>query len=279
MLIKIAVPDVEGVSVRKVIVTKESIVSAKESSKKLVVKIQNEDPSKSYTVTIPQDQLKKMDQEINVSVKTDKVSGMGSSNRKKVNKILSSNKVGEDNSYTVAIASNNTKGGIKVTAPAMLPSAKKGDKVYAYAYNKKTGKLEEIPNSKRSVIKNGEVAIEGFSGNTYVITDKELSGKKVVKLLDKTKVSLGKASVKKGGKTKVKLDLGTGLVAKPSVKSSTSYAKQAAVVTYKSSAPKKVKISQNGTITAKGKGKAQITVKIKLAGGKVKTVKKNVTVK
>ena len=279
MLIKIAVPNVGGVSVGKVIVTKDSIESAKGSSKKLVVKIQNENPSKSYTVTIPQSQLKKMNQEINVSVKTGKVSGMGSSNKKKINKILSSNKAGEDNSYTMSIASNNTKGGIKVTTPALLPSAKQGDKVYVYSYNKKTGKLEEVPNSQTKVIKDGEVAVEGFSGNTYVITDKELSGKKVVKLLDKAKVSVGKASVKKGGKTKVKLDLGTGLVAKPSVKSSTPYAKQAAVVTYKSSNPKKVKVSKNGTITAKGKGKAEITVKIKLAGGKVKKVKKNITVK
>ncbi|MCX4327977.1 MAG: YDG domain-containing protein [Lachnospiraceae bacterium] len=279
MLIKIAVPDVGGVSVGKVIVTKDSIESAKGSSKKLVVKIQNENPSKSYTVTIPQSQLKKMNQEINVSVKTGKVSGMGSSNKKKINKILSSNKAGEDNSYTMSIASNNTKGGIKVTTPALLPSAKQGDKVYVYSYNKKTGKLEEVPNSQTKVIKDSEVAVEGFSGNTYVITDKELSGKKVVKLLDKAKVSVGKASVKKGGKTKVKLDLGTGLVAKPSVKSSTPYAKQAAVVTYKSSNPKKVKVSKNGTITAKGKGKAEITVKIKLAGGKVKKVKKNITVK
>ena len=101
----------------------------------------------------------------------------------------------------------------------------------------------------------------------------------MVKLLDKAKVSVGKASVKKGGKTKVKLDLGTGLVAKPSVKSSTPYSKQAAVVTYKSSNPKKVKVSKNGTITAKGKGKAEITVKIKLAGGKVKSVKKTIVVK
>ncbi len=73
--------------------------------------------------------------------------------------------------------------------------------------------------------------------------------------------------------------LGTGLVLKPSVKSSTPYGKQAAVVTYKSSAPKKVKVSKDGTITAKGKGKAKITVKIKLAGGKVKSVKKTIVVK
>ncbi len=278
ILVKIEVPSVDGVGIGKVEVTKESIDVARESGKKLVVKVQGETPQDSYTVTIPQSELKKMDSNINVLVKTGKVSGMGSSS-KKINKILSSNKAGEDNSYTMSIASNNTKGGIKVTTPALLPSAKTGDKVYAYRYNEKTGKLEEIPKGQTSVIKKGEAAIEGFSGNTYVITDKELSGKKVVKLLDKAKVSVGKASVKKGGKTKVKLDLGTGLVAKPSVKSSTPYAKQAAVVTYKSSNPKKVKVSKNGTITAKGKGKAEITVKIKLAGGKVKKVKKNITVK
>ena len=278
ILVKIEVPGVDGVGISKVEVTKESIDVARESGKKLVVKVQGETPQDSYTVTIPQSELKKMDSNINVLVKTGKVSGMGSSSGK-VNKILASNKAGENNSYTVTIAPNNTKGGIKVTTPVMLPSAKTGDKVYAYRYNEKTGKLEEIPKGQTSVIKKGEAAIEGFSGNTYVITDKELSGKNVVTLLSKTKVKAGKTSLKKGGKTKIKADLGTGLVLKPSVKSSTPYGKQAAVVTYKSSAPKKVKVSKDGTITAKGKGKAKITVKIKLAGGKVKTVKKNITVK
>ena len=278
ILVKIEVPGVDGVGISKVEVTKESIDVARESGKKLVVKVQGETPQDSYTVTIPQSELKKMDSNINVLVKTGKVSGMGSSSGK-VNKILASNKAGENNSYTVTIAPNNTKGGIKVTTPVMIPSAKTGDKVYAYRYNEKTGKLEEIPNSQTSVIKKGEAAIEGFSGNTYVITDKELSGKNVVTLLSKTKVKAGKTSLKKGGKTKIKADLGTGLVLKPSVKSSAPYGKQAAVVTYKSSAPKKVKVSKDGTITAKGKGKAKITVKIKLAGGKVKSVKKTIVVK
>ena len=277
ILVKIEVPGVDGVGISKVEVTKESIDVARESGKKLVVKVQGETPQDSYTVTIPQSELKKMDSNINVLVKTGKVSGMGSSSGK-VNKILASNKAGENNSYTVTIAPNNTKGGIKVTTPVMLPSAKTGDKVYAYRYNEKTGKLEEIPKGQTSVIKKGEAAIEGFSGNTYVITDKELSGKNVVTLLSKTKVKAGKTSLKKGGKTKIKADLGTGLVLKPSVKSSTPYGKQAAVVTYKSSAPKKVKVSKDGTITAKGKGKAQITVKIKLAGGKVKNIKKTIVV-
>lgn len=278
MVIKISVPNVEGVSVKNVIVTKESIDSAKEGIRKLVVKIESDKPSDCYTITIPQSELKKMDSKINVAVKTGKVSSMDSSNSKKVNKILTSNKLDKDNSYVVTIASNDTKGGIKVTTPALLPSVKEGDKVYVYSYNKKTGKLEEIPNSKRTVIEGGEAAIEGFSGNTYVITDKELSGKNVVTLLDKAKVSVGKTSFKPGNKIKVKVNLGNGLVSKTSVNSTAPYAKQAAVVKYKSSS-KKVKVSKDGTVTAKGKGKATITIKIKLAGGKVKTVKKNVTVK
>lgn len=97
-------------------------------------------------------------------------------------------------------------------------------------------------------------------------------------MLDKAKVSVSKTSFKPGNKIKVKVNLGNGLVSKTSVNSTAPYAKQAAVVKYKSSS-KKVKVSKDGTVTAKGKGKATITIKIKLAGGKVKTVKKNVTVK
>lgn len=57
------------------------------------------------------------------------------------------------------------------------------------------------------------------------------------------------------------------------------YAKQAAVIQYKSSDAKVVKILKDGTVKAAGKGKAVITVQIKLTDGKVKTVKKKITVK
>ena len=40
MVVKVAVPDVDGVSVGKVVVTKESISSALNGSRKLVVKIE-----------------------------------------------------------------------------------------------------------------------------------------------------------------------------------------------------------------------------------------------
>ena len=98
-------------------------------------------------------------------------------------------------------------------------------------------------------------------------------------MLGASKVSINKSKVKKGSSTKVKVTLPQTLVAKPNLKKNAGYGKQAAVITYKSSDNKVAKVSKNGTIKAKGKGKAVISVKIKLAGGKVKTVKKKVTVK
>ena len=139
--------------------------------------------------------------------------------------------------------------------------------------------VHEIANNKLTVTKKGEASIEGFSGNTYVITKRALKGNKVITLLNKTRASLARNSVKAGKRTRVKLNLGKGLILRQSVRSSTPYAKQAAVVTYKSSAPKTARVFKNGTISAKRKGKAQITIRIKLSGGKLKTMKRNIVVK
>ena len=66
---------------------------------------------------------------------------------------------------------------------------------------------------------------------------------------------------------------------KTSLKKNVPYAKQAAAVTYKSSNKQVAKVSKNGIVTALGKGKAIITVKITLAGGKVKIFKKKIQIK
>jgi len=278
MVVKVSVPDVEGVSISNVTLTKDSITAALESTRKLVVKIESADPAGSYTVTIPQSELKQMDGDIDVSVKTKKVSGMDSTSKNKINNILSSNGIGADNAYVVAIPANNTKGGIKVTTP-VLSSAEAGGNVYVYRYDSSKGTLVETANSKRTVLDDKSAGLEGYCGNDYVVTDKELSGKNVTTLIGQSKASLNKSSVKKGGSAKVKVSLPDSLVQKTDLGKSVPYGKEAAVVTYKTSNAKVAKISKDGKIQAKGKGKAAITVKIKLAGGKVKTIKKNITVK
>lgn len=279
MVIKAEVPYVEGVSVDNIILTQDSITSAMESDRKLVVKIVNNNPQESYTLTIPQSELKKMGNGIDVTVKTKKIFDMDSSQKKNVENILSANDVKTENSYIVSLDTNGTKAGVKVTTAVLPSSIKAGSNVYVYSYNKNTGKLEEIPNSRRKVLTDGTAGIEGYGSNDYVVTNKELSGKNVVTLLDKTKVSFNKATVKKGGKIKINTKLPSGLAAKQSLKDKVPYATQAAVVKYKSSDTSVAKVSKDGTIQAKSKGKVKITITIKLANGKTKTIKKNITVK
>lgn len=279
MVIKAEVPHVEGVSVDNIILTQDSITSAMESDRKLVVKVINNNPQESYTVTIPQSELKKMENGIDVTIKSKKISDMESTQKKNVENILSANGVKAENSYTVSLDTNGTKAGVKITTAVLPSSIEAGSSVYVYCYNKNTGKLEEIPNSKRKVLVDGTAGIEGYGSNDYVVTNKELSGKNVVTLLDKTKVSFNKATVKKGGKIKINTKLPSGLAAKQNLKDEVPYATQAAVVKYKSSDTSVAKVSKDGTIQAKGKGKVKITVTIKLADGKTKTIKKNITVK
>jgi len=279
LVINIAVPDVEGVSIGKAVITKESIDTAKTSERKLVVKIESKRLSDSYTVTIPKSELAKMNSDIDITIKNCPVLDTEKDIRQSIIKILSANNIGTDNAYVVSIADNDTNGGIKASTPVLCKSVSVGSSVYVYYYNKKTGKLEEIANNKRIVLNNGMTEIEGYSGKDYVVTNKELSGKNVITLLGKLKVSVKKAKVKKGKSTKIKVTLPQELVKKSSLEKNAGYGKQAAVITYKSSDKKVVKVSKNGTIRAKSKGKAIVSVKIKLAGGKVKTVKKKVTVK
>lgn len=281
MVIKVKIPDVSGISVNKVTVTKEGIASATGGNRKLVVKVVNENPSKSFTVTIPQSEIKKVAEDINVTVKTGQVSGMDAGKKDKVKNILSSSGVKPENSYVVSIADSKAKDGIgiKVTTPVLVTGAKAGSSVYVYCYNTNTGKLEEIANSKRKVLSDNMAGFEGYAGKDYVITNKELSGKNVVTLLDKSKVSFNKTTVKKGGSIKVNTSLPSSLIAKSSLDASVPYGKQAVSVKYKTSDSKIAKVSKDGTVKAKGKGKAVITVQIKLAGGKVKAIKKKITVK
>ena len=272
-------PVVDGVSVGKVVLTKEAASSAVEGNKKFVVRMSSHNARDSYTITIPPSELKKIKSDTDITVNAGKVSGISGNKQKGIENILSANGIKAENAAVISIASNNTEAGIKASAPVVTSSIKADSEVYVYRYNQKTGKLEEVANSARKVLKNGMTGIEGYSGNDYVITDKELTGKGVVTLLGQSKVSVNKTSVKKGGKIKVNTALPSGLAARTSLKKDVPYAKQAAVVKYKSSDSKVAKVSKNGTIKATGKGKVKITVQIKLANGKVKTVKKNVTVK
>lgn len=286
MLVKVIVPKTGGISVKKVTIPKESISSAVKDGRKLVVKIASKDPLKSYTVTMPQSEMAKVSGGISVAVKTGKVPEMASGMKSKVQSILSANGIKEEYTYTVSIdtvsiAGDKTKTGtgIKVTTPVLFTSVKPGSSVYIYHYNNSTGRLEEIANSRKNITSSGMAAFEGYIGRDYVVTSKELKGKNVVTLLGGSDISFNKLAVKKGSSIKINTSLATGLVKKTGLKAAVPYGSQAAVIKYKSSDSKVAGVSKDGVVKAKSKGKAVITVQVKLAGGKVKTVSKNITVK
>ncbi len=132
-----------------------------------------------------------------------------------------------------------------------------------------------------SVIEKPVIAERELDGyiTAPVASNRILEPLNVVTLLGSIKVKAGKVSIKKGGETKINVVLPEGLVSKTSLKKDVPYGKQAAVIQYKSSGTKVAKVSKDGTVKASGTGKAVITVKVKLADGKVKTVKKKITVK
>ncbi len=278
IVIEVKAPKVDGVSVGSVMLSKDGMISAAESKQMLVVKVESTGEKASYSVSIPQSELKKIKGNFDVTVQAGGISSMGKKAQKNINGVLSANKLGRKDAFLVTIAANDAKGSLTVTVPA--PSfIKAGGSVYVYCYNQKTGKLEEIANSKCKVQKDKTVSFEGSSSKEYIVVNKELKGKNVVTLLGKAKVLLSKTSVKKGKKIKLKIQLPSELVMKTSLKKNVPYAKQAAAVTYKSSNKQVAKVSKNGIVTALGKGKAIITVKITLAGGKVKIFKKKIQIK
>ncbi len=89
------------------------------------VKMVNEDVSKSYTITIPQSELEKMDSDIDISVNTGEIHEMPGNKKDKVTDILPANGIKAEDAYFVSIAENNTKGGIKVSAPVAAQKLKK----------------------------------------------------------------------------------------------------------------------------------------------------------
>ena len=281
MLVKVIVPKSGSISVRKVTIPKESISSAVKDGRKLVIKIANKDPLKSYTVTVPQSEMAKTPGGIGIAVKTGRVQEMVSGMKSKVQNVLSANGIKEEDTYTVSIAGGKAKNGtgIKVTTPVLFTSAKPGSSVYVYHYNKSTGRLEEIANSRKNITSSGMAAFEGYSGGDFVITSRYLKGKNIVTLLGSSKVSFNRLAVKKSGSIKINISLAAGLSERTRLNAGVPYGSQAAVIKYKSSDSKVAVVSKNGIIQAKSKGRTLITVQIKLADGKIKTVSKNITVK
>ncbi len=139
-----------------------------------------------------------------------------------------------------------------------------GSKVYVYAYNERSNKLECLNKTTYTMDKDGFITLKIESEAQYVFFTQKLSGESVLSRAAQTKVDKNKV-VKKGKKEKL------------SVAIKNEYQKYAKV-SYRTDSSSIISITKNGTITGKKKGKAVIIVTVKI--GKVKKeFTTNITVK
>lgn len=280
--ININIPSVEGVGVEKIVFNKDSIYTAKEIGKGLIVKIIDSDTQEienNYKVKIPAKQLEKIDssvEEINIMIKTENAANITNNTMKNaVDKILMKNKGKKRKTCVISLASNeNINTGMKVTVPITEKTTiTQGSKVYIYKYDIKTKKLIETANHKQTVKKDGSIVIAATLGTDYIVSVKKLKGNQIETMEDGISVSVSKEKIKVGKKLKVNILL------PDTISTKNTFGTEKAVIVYKSSDNKIVSVSKNGMITAKKKGEVLITITIKLASGQKIIKKQKITVK
>ncbi len=280
--ININIPSVEGVGIEKIILNKDSIYTAKEIGKGLIVKIIDSDTKEianNYKVKIPAKQLEKIDssvEEINIMIKTENAVNITNNTIKNaVDKILMKNRGKKKKTCVISLASNeNINTGMKVTVPITEKTTiTQGSKVYIYKYDIKTKKLIETANHKQTVKKDGSIVIAATSGTDYIVSVKKLKGNQIQTMEDGISVLINKKKVKVGKKLKINILL------PDTISTKNTFGTEKATIVYKSSDNKIVSVSKNGMITAKKKGEVMITITIKLASGQKIIKKQKITVK
>ncbi|MGF7143000.1 beta-glucanase (GH16 family) [Anaerotaenia torta] len=153
-------------------------------------------------------------------------------------------------------------------------------KLYLYAVNTKTGKLESVPfGTTYQVDKDGYITFPLIEGGEYVLLPEKASKEVLTPLKEQIEVDKEK-TLKPGAKTKVEVGLPATLEKVASMKEKASFpAKGRAVITYKSSNTSAATVDKSGTVTGKKPGKVTITTTVKLYTGKVYTYKTKVTIK
>lgn len=261
--LNLTIPLVSGAKVENIILTNDVLLLAKESGSKLTVNIIN-GAEQEYTIHIPLSELKKVTNkkgDLNVIVRTAKTEE------------AENGELG-----FVAIGTEGTQAvGINVYVPIdKIIGIKAGEKVYVYWKNAKTGKLEEIPNNRRTISVIGEIKLSILSGGKYVICNSKQAD--AVKLTDKVKVSVN-SSVTAGNKLSVKTTLPKELSLTTSFHKNDPLGQEEVKVSYAVSNKEIAVISKKGILTAKKKGTVKISITVILENGQKRIVIKNVKVK
>lgn len=275
-----------------IILGKEVLSTAKKQKKDLMVSVENADGKMLYSWTADGELLAKSSRtvkDVNLNLTLD-----AANNQSALKKLLKKDTNNTVKGKTRGIVIDLSHSGLfpatmnlKLDArsePYSVSGIKAGSTVYLYHYNEKTRRLDEVPNNKYKVDKEGYVTVAVTHASSYVLLPKKAAAAIRVPLLGQVvlqtrKMTLSTKSTKKA-KAAIKLSMPSTLVKKQTFSKSQKDPAAAEVkVSYRSSNSKIAGVTKNGTVVAKKKGKAVITITVVLANGTKKSFKTQVTVK
>ena len=188
---------------------------------------------------------------------------------------------------TAVVVSFEHESGLGVNAKASVKVAEQkgivtGSTVYVYRLDNK--KLQQLSIGASKVSADGFVDLYLAQGGTYVILNNRPSDSVVTTLIQKVGAKVNKTALKKGKTGKATVTLPSATMKKVAKLNLTNMkkvqsAQVGATVTYSSSNKKIVAVNSSGKLTAKKKGKATITITVRLSDGEKKVVNKTIEVK
>jgi len=295
--IEIALNGIKGTTkfnIGSVLLNKDTLQAIKKSGKKLLVTVNDKEGKVDYQWSFDGAVLKKSAvklADVNLLIHAELANTF--SKEADIKKLILKDKNNKDGKAAKGIVvSLPTEGLLPSTASIRIYVGKQDSKVsgmkanstvYLYRYNEETKKLDIIPDNKYKVGKDGYITIYANHGADYVILPKKAAKGISTDLLSQITVASNKKTLSIGDSKKstgnIKEVLPPFLVKVSDLTKKTDKGVKGVKIAYKSDNKKAVTVNASGKITAKGTGKAVVTVTVTLQDGTKKNFKIPVTVK
>ncbi|ROR27510.1 glycosyl hydrolase family 2 [Mobilisporobacter senegalensis] len=293
IILDIQLPENETLPIKNLILDKEIINALNQANSVFVISIKDIKGRELYSWNLDGAKLDDKDiarSDLNLILQL----GLARSLPENKNTLLSVLKKDKNNSINNSLVlsfstTDDLIGFSKLRINVASDSLKAGSKLYLYAFNEKSKKLEEQTNNSYIIDKDGFITIQIKKGGDYVLLLKRPSNTITTTLLSKVKMSVDNVSAskktlylrsKKEKTATIKITLpGTLLKVNKFSKTIKDGWKEEVKITFTSSNKSVAAVSSKGVITGKKKGKATITTNILLRNGSKKTYKTIITVK
>lgn len=283
-----------NVRIESIQIEKEAVQAAQKSGKDLSVTVTDQSGNAKYQWSFDGTLLKKSTvkfDDVNLYLEVVKVNDLSGAAAAIKSLVLKDKSNKADNKAKGVAFTFNHKGLLPATAAVKVyvgdlsgtdTGINSQSNAYLYYYNTRTRKLDELPNNKYKVDKDGYVTINMNHCSSYVLLPEAAAKTITADLLSQITVSPGSKTIYAGGTagktTNMKYVLPASLKKVTSFTAQTDPAAEQVKLTFKSSNSKVASVSSTGKITAKKAGKAVITMTAVLPDGTKKSYKATITV-